>query len=277
MIDRNNHRVYQALMNIKTLELDRRFLKRNSEKATWTFDLKPIPLRNIFFMLLLALFLCSCESEDQRIERIKDEIEMQKAAAAKQKQQEARALVEKQEAERLKKEQNERGEKERLAAEKRRLAEEKERERKQIEFDWWKSNSLRTGATPWSACFGSSNSCSNGCSQISVKTPYRSDVLVTLKKNGKVVRHAYINENSTYTFEIPNGTYQPFFYYGTGWNPNKTKESKSCGTLNGAFLENELISKDDPQSLFNNILSYELILQQNGNLQTKPSNENEAF
>ena len=47
------------------------------------------------------------------------------------------------------------------------------------------NNSLDTGETPYDYCFGSDNSCKgNGCSQISVKTPYDSDVLVTIKKNG---------------------------------------------------------------------------------------------
>jgi hypothetical protein len=101
--------------------------------------------------------------------------------------------------------------------------------------------------------------------------------MVTIKQNGRVARHAYIKKNSKYTFDLPNGTYQPFFYYGNGWNPNKTKKSMACGKLQGAFITGESISKDKSQSLSNNILSYELILQQNGNLKTKPSNENEAF
>lgn len=147
-----------------------------------------------------------------------------------------------------------------------------------IYLEQYKNNSLRNGAKPYSYCFGSSNSCGGyGCSQIKVKTPYNSDVLVTIKKNDRVYRHAYIKAGSSYTFNFRNGTYQAFFYYGKGWNPNKFMKNTSCGELNGGFISNEHFGKDYPQDLYNQILSYELILQQNGNFSTKPSNKNEAF
>ena len=146
-----------------------------------------------------------------------------------------------------------------------------------IYLEQYKDNSLSTGTKPYAYCFGSNNSCSNGCSQISVQTPYNSDVLVTLKKGGSVYRHAYIRAGNSYTFKFPNGTYQAFFYYGKGWNPNKFMKNTSCGELNGGFLADEHFGKDVPQSLYNQILSYELILQQNGNFSTRPSNKDEAF
>ena len=101
--------------------------------------------------------------------------------------------------------------------------------------------------------------------------------MVTIKKNNEVFRHAYINAGSQYTFEFPNGTYQAFFYYGRGWNPNKVMKETDCGTLKGGFIADEHFGKDSPQSLSNNILEYELILQQNGNFSTRPSNSEEAF
>ncbi len=144
--------------------------------------------------------------------------------------------------------------------------------------DKYISNSLSTGTTPYAYCFGSNNTCSdNGCSQIKVKTPNNSDVLVTIKRNTKVYRHAYIKAGSNFTFELPNGIYQPFFYYGKGWNPEKIMIETDCGTLKGGFVAEEQIGKDSPQSLNNNILEYELILQQNGNFSTSPSNSEEAF
>ncbi len=144
--------------------------------------------------------------------------------------------------------------------------------------DKYISNSLSTGATPYAYCFGSNNSCSeSGCSQIKVKTPHNSDVLVTIKRNNKVYRHAYIKAGSNFTFELPNGVYQPFFYYGKGWNPDKIMKETDCGTLKGGFVAEEQIDKDSPQSLNNNILEYELILQQKGNFSTTPSNSEEAF
>ena len=50
-----------------------------------------------------------------------------------------------------------------------------------------------------------------------------------------------------------------------------------CGSLRGGFVSSEHFGKDTPQSLANNILEYELILQQNGNFSTRPSNSEEAF
>ena len=147
-----------------------------------------------------------------------------------------------------------------------------------VYLEQYKDNSLRNGAKPYSYCFGSSNSCGGyDCSQIYVKTPYNSDVLVTIKKNDKVYRHAYVKAGSSYTFNFSNGTYQAFFYYGKGWNPNKFMKNTSCGKLKGGFVSSEHFDKDNPQNLYNQILSYELIVQQNGNFSTKPSNKDEAF
>ena len=139
-------------------------------------------------------------------------------------------------------------------------------------------NYLRTGATPYAYCYGKNVVCSSyGCSQIKVKTPYNSDVLVTIKKSGVVVKHAYIQKGHSYTFSFPNGTYQVFFYYGSDWNPNKLMKRSVCGGIKGGFNKNESFGKDYKQTLSNQVLSYELILQSNGNFSTKPSNSNEAF
>ena len=235
-------------------------------------------MRYLLFILAIVIFSVSCESKEERLDRIKLEIETKKAEARLLAKTEALENNEKLRQEKLEKEAREKRAKELAGTRARKKAEKKERKRKQTEYDRWKDNSLYTGATPWSDCFGSKNECdAYGCSQISVKTPYNSDVIVTLKRNGDVVRHAYIKKSSTHTFELSNGSYQPFFYYGNGWNPNSSKRSKTCGSLPGSFIRGEHISKDIEQPLSNNILSYELILQENGNLQTKPSNEEEAF
>jgi hypothetical protein len=142
----------------------------------------------------------------------------------------------------------------------------------------WKYNSLSTGAMPYSYCYGASNYCdSYGCSKITVRTG-GADVLVTIKDiSGDVVRHAYINGGYSFTFNVPDGQYQVFFYSGSGWNPNKFMKSTSCGTLHGGFVSGEDVTKDDYISLYSQIMTYELILQQNGNLSTKPSSKDEAF
>lgn len=144
-------------------------------------------------------------------------------------------------------------------------------------FDRYKDNSLANGSQPYASYYGKNKSCSYyGCSEICVKAPYSSDVLVLIKKdnsNGNVVRHGYVKGGCQVCFEVPDGRYQTFFYYGKGWYPNK----KMSGGIKGGFLRDEIFSKDNPQYLDGQILTYELILQQNGNFSTKPSSESEMF
>jgi hypothetical protein len=217
---------------------------------------------NIYLLLsLISLFcLSSCESAIEKQQRL--ELEDQHKI-------EIRELREKAANEKAFKIELERSEREKEA--------EIERKEKAI-YNKYINNSMSTGATPYAYCFGKNKSCTDwGCSKISVKTPYNSDVMVTIKNNGLVVRHAFIRANSSYIFEFPNGTYQAFFYYGKGWNPNKIMKQTGCGTLKGGFVENESFSKDSPQNIKNSVLSYELILQENGNFRTKTSSPEEAF
>lgn len=143
----------------------------------------------------------------------------------------------------------------------------------------WKYNSLSTGSMPYASCYGSSNYCSDwSCSKIKVLTGGSGDVLVSIKNsNGKVVRHAFIKGGNSFTFNVPDGSYQVFFYSGTGWNPNKQIPSSSCSYLKGGFVSNEDVTKDNYINLYSQIMTYELILQQQGNFSTKPSSKNEAF
>lgn len=142
----------------------------------------------------------------------------------------------------------------------------------------WKDNSLYTGAMPYSYCYGSYNYCDNyGCSRITVRTG-SDDVLVTIKdSDGDVVRHAYISAGHSFSFNLPDGSYQTFFYSGKGWNPNKFMKTTSCGTLRGGFVSNEDVTKDNYISLFSQVMTYELISQYNGNFSTKQSSKSEAF
>jgi hypothetical protein len=225
----------------------------------------------IFLLLTVSILLFSCESEKDRKAREYKEEQTRIELVAKQKaEDEVKAILIEQE----------RIEQEQLAEIDRKetaIRLEKKRKEKAI-YDKYINNSLRTGSKPYAYCFGSGNSCDGyDCSQIKVKTPSNSDVLVTIKKNGKVYRHAYINSSSSYTFNIPNGRYQTFFYYGKGWNPKKFMKETTCGTLKGGFIESEHFGKDEPEYLSDMIRSYELILQQNGNFSTRSSNSDEAF
>lgn len=132
-------------------------------------------------------------------------------------------------------------------------------------------NSLSTGDVPYtcSGAYGNQSS-------ISIKTSSVSncDVVVILKDgNGDLIRNAYICAGGSYTFKLPNGTFQVFFYGGRGWNPDKAMPN---GEL-GGFIANESYSKDDPVTLDYEELEYSLIPQQNGNFRTRQSNASEIF
>jgi hypothetical protein len=218
-------------------------------------------------LFCLALVLSSCESEAERKQRLAREEQQRIELKEKSEAEEAERAFQL-EQERIEREKRE--EEERIAREARL---EKERQEKAI-YDKYINNSLRTGATPYSQYYGGNSSCEYyGCSQIKVRTS-NSDVIVTIKKNGDLVRHAYINSGSSYTFSFSNGTYQTFFYYGKGWNPEKKMKG---GKMKGGFIANEDFGKDEPQTLSNNILEYQLILQENGNFSTRPSNPEEAL
>lgn len=228
-------------------------------------------MKFILATILISILLTSCESEEERQNRIAREEQQRIELEERLKAEEAERAY-KFEQERI--EQDQREEAERIEREARL---EKERQEKAI-YDMYINNSLSTGSTPYSYCFGRNSSCSEwGCSQIKIRTPYNSDVLVTIKKGEKVVRHAFLKGGSSYTFELPNGTYQPFFYYGKGWNPEKGMKQTDCGMLKGGFIANEDFGKDSPQTLSNDILTYELIMQQSGNFSTSPSNASEAL
>lgn len=206
-------------------------------------------------LFVFAIIITSCESKEKKQQHLKEEEEPTIELEEQQKEEARRAIL---------------LEQARIEKEKR---EEKARQERAI-YDEYINNSLHTGATPYSRYYGGNSTCNDyGCSQIKVTTS-NSDVIVTIKKDDKVVRHAYIKAGDYYTFSFPNGAYQTFFYYGKGWNPDKEMKG---GELKGGFIENESFGKDSPQYLENNILEYELILQRNGNFSTSPSNPEEAL
>ncbi len=145
-------------------------------------------------------------------------------------------------------------------------------EDKQYEY-----NSLSTGVTPYTAYYGQNYKCPyEQCSGIKVTAPSESDIVVIIKRsnqNGKVIAHGYIKAGGSLQFDIPDGTYQTFFYYGIGWNPNKDMGNG----VKGGFVKNEIFSKDNPQDIYSGILTYVLQLQRDGNFQTKGSNRGEVF
>ena len=138
-------------------------------------------------------------------------------------------------------------------------------------------NSLSTGDMPYTQFYGKNYKCPyDQCSGIRVTAPGESDIVVIIKRNnqnGKVVAHGYIKAGGTFQFDIPDGTYQTFFYYGEGWNPNK----EMGNGVKGGFVKDEIFSKDNPQEIISSILTYVLQLQRDGNFQTKGSKRSEIF
>lgn len=142
--------------------------------------------------------------------------------------------------------------------------------------DYYESNSLRTGSTPYKYCYGPNASSSNFRSNIKIKNG-NSDVIVTVKTNNRVYRHIYIKSFGSFTFDVSNGSYDVYFYYGKGWNPNKFLKFTSCGALTGGFVSNISISKDMGLYLNNQIMTYTLTSVSYGNFRPKDSSINEAF
>ena len=147
---------------------------------------------------------------------------------------------------------------------------------------YYSTNSLNTGATPYKYCYGKNPSyCSSygysECSFIDIKAPYNSDVVVIIKKYNRVYSHAYIKAGGYYKFKLGNGSFQTFFYYGKGWNPNKFIKNSSCGKITGGFVSNESLDKSDVIRLNNSSLTYTLYKIQNGNFRPKASSKKEAF
>ena len=148
--------------------------------------------------------------------------------------------------------------------------------------DFYKTNSLITGSTPYRYCYGINPYCSppsgyKECSYIDIKASATSDVIVIIKKNNIVYSHAYIKAGGYHKFKLGNGRFQTFFYYGNGWNPNKFMKNANCGKIIGGFVNDETIDKSDVISLTNGSMSYTLYSVTDGNFKPKLSNKNEAF
>jgi hypothetical protein len=145
----------------------------------------------------------------------------------------------------------------------------------EVYTEQYKDFSLQTGAMPYGYCFGTSNS---GQSGVKVNAG-GSDVLVTIKNmNDEVIRHAYIEARNSFQLNLPNGSYNVYFYYGNGWNPKRFMKDTDCGRLVGGFLSNESVSKDpNVLQLYSQIMVYTLTQQANGNFSTSGSSKGEAF
>ena len=227
--------------------------------------------------LLLACFSCETDLERRvRLERERQEqVELDKRIAKQAIKQEKideeqrRKKELKKERERLRREKEE----QKLAHEQ---AQRAEIERvKKVYGDY----SLPNGELPWVNCFGKNARCDQwGCSEIVVNASDDNDVVVIIKQKNQVKKHAYIRSGQSYVFQMPNGVYQPFFYTGKGWYPNKVMNSNLCPTLLGGFIDGSVWTKDAVQNLNNQVLTYTLQPTVYGNATSiTASNEGEAL
>ena len=231
--------------------------------------------QRIAVIVVLCLSTFGCENDLER--RIR--LEKERVEKAKEDRFEAeRQQVLDREDERRRKEREYKEEQARIKDEENKRQRALEEERRRI-IKQYGENSLANGSIPWKGCFGRNAGCDEwGCSQIAVHAAPDSDVLVLIKRNGQVKKHAYIRAGMSYTFQMPDGVYQPFFYSGAGWYPNKVMNSKLCKTLTGGFVKDENWLKDQPQRLENQILTYSLEKTVYGNAQTvRQTNEEDAL
>ena len=163
----------------------------------------------------------------------------------------------------------------------RRLEEQRRAEERQRQLEArYGNNTLSNGSQRYSAWYGTNKYMDDYTphSEIIVTAPSNSDVIAIVRynnHNGNVAGHRYIQAGRTATIYLKNGyNYQTFFYYGKGWYPDKEMKNG----IKGGFISGESYSKDGSASyLENNVLSYTLTLQTNGNFQTSSSNAAEIF
>lgn len=150
--------------------------------------------------------------------------------------------------------------------------------------------SLQTGAQPYAQYYGYNRAYDPDVplSCIQVTSSVDQDVIVIVKYNnadGRVAGHVYIKSGQTGAIYVtPGYTYQVFFYYGNGWNPDKEMN----GNVKGGFMSNESVSKDPKPQHFSFNQSYDEVTWdggveynlnkvRNGNFRTQSCSKNDVF
>ena len=144
---------------------------------------------------------------------------------------------------------------------------------RESDIEKYGKNKLEHGATPYASYFGENRECTSKYnSDVQVTAPLAFDMVAVMKEKnekGKVVCHAYICADSTYTFKVANGTYQMFFYIGKGWHPERLMED----TIRGGFVSYETYSKDTPVTLYNEVITYQLSMKERNRSMAESSKE----
>ena len=116
-------------------------------------------------------------------------------------------------------------------------------------YDEYRNNSLATGAKPYASYFGKAQT---GKNFIDFKTSGSNDYVAIVKRhsNNKYVNHTYIKGGDNARLYVPSGTYDVYFYSGSGWNPNMV-----VGQFTGGFVEGGTMQKDGPIQLVSETIS----------------------
>jgi len=137
----------------------------------------------------------------------------------------------------------------------------------------YKNNSLKTGSKPYASSFGKAQT---GTNYFYFKTSESDDkdfvIIVRRSRDNRYVNHTYIKGGETAQINVPDGTYNVYFYSGKGWNPNKV-----IGERVGGFVDDETLQKDGPVKLFSAYMEYTLFPVFYGNLRLENASKKEAF
>ena len=141
----------------------------------------------------------------------------------------------------------------------------------QLERERYKHNRLENGAKPYRAYYGKDRT---GYNYMDFKTEKGYDYVVIVKRSSdmRVMNHVYIRGGRMCRLYLPDGTFNVYFYSGTGWNPNiKIKRVK------GGFMESPSNQKDEGIRLYDSYVTYTLYRVPNGNLHLQQSSVDETF
>lgn len=139
------------------------------------------------------------------------------------------------------------------------------------ERERYKDNRLENGAKPYRAYYGKDRT---GYNYMDFNTEKGYDYVVIVKRSSdmRVMNHVYIRGGRMCRLYLPDGTFNVYFYSGTGWNPNiKIKGVK------GGFMESACNQKDEGIRLYDSYVTYTLYRVPNGNLHLQQSSVDETF
>ena len=144
-------------------------------------------------------------------------------------------------------------------------------QQQQLERERYRHNRLENGAKPYRAYYGKDRT---GYNYMDFNTEKGYDYVVIVKRSSdmRVMNHVYIRGGRMCRLYLPDGTFNVYFYSGTGWNPNiKIKRVK------GGFMESPSNQTDEGIRLYDSYVTYTLYRVPNGNLHLQQSSVDETF